>query len=295
MKLSARAVDPFAKEKQTAVYMRYVREQQGGYAGSFNEYIAERGLEGEVLPIVDRGEIDAAEQFASAVAAEDSGDEGDEGDGGDGGGLDLDEEIVEKISENGPFMDATYESMLANSPWTTMLGAEPEDPHALVGVEILLGTLEALHIDNARIEISGGNEVRFACSFRRSRHRRPKSASPPSLGRCKCDQSGAGACRSLRWMAQRSLGSSTSRLREFAPRCARAPRRRTACASSPGSRACAHTLPRRSAASPVYVPRGCRHTLSCALARTQPAHVRRVLTCYCDVPVHARRWAHAAR
>lgn len=150
-----RAVDPFAKEKQVAVYMRYVREQQGGYPGTFNEYLADRGLTDDVLPVLDKAELDAAARFAAGEEDEEaeSGDEGPE--------LDFDaEEPVAKDVANGPFIDATYDSMLANSPWTTMLGAEPEDPHALVGVELLLGTLEALHIDNARIEVEGGNEAR---------------------------------------------------------------------------------------------------------------------------------------
>lgn len=115
--------------------MAYAREQQCGYTGTFNDYLLEHGLEESVLGLVEDPEEPK------------------------------EEEIVPKDPQNEPTLDAIIENAVTGSPYASLLGTDMEDANMLCSVELLLGALEALHIDNARIEIEGGNEVRSAFPF----------------------------------------------------------------------------------------------------------------------------------
>jgi hypothetical protein len=121
------------QQKQVECFMAYVREQQCGYSGTFNEYLVDNDLEEKVLGLVE--EPDKEEEPTE-------------------------EEIVPKNAEKEPTVDAVIDNAVTGSPYASLLGTDLQDPNMLCSVELLLGALEALHVDNARIEIEGGHEVR---------------------------------------------------------------------------------------------------------------------------------------
>jgi hypothetical protein len=110
------------------MFMRFVQAQTDGFEGSFNAFLAEKGLDGDVIGTT-----------ATPVDPEF-------------------EPIEPKGAPRPEVMDAAAYNVHVVSPHFTVLGAQGEGH--IAGVELLLACLEGVHVDNVRIEIEGGNEVR---------------------------------------------------------------------------------------------------------------------------------------
>ena len=137
------AVEPGAREKQVEAFMHYVAAQQSGYQGSFNKYLEDTQRH-DVVP----HDTKYPDTWAEWQTEEERGPP---------------EPIVPKGSTPGEeVLEAALPSVHTVSPYCRLLG--DSERNAVAAPELLLAALEGLHIDNARIEIEEGWEVR--CCFR---------------------------------------------------------------------------------------------------------------------------------
>lgn len=118
--------DPEVENRRLLAFMQYVRAQEDGYGGSFEEYCVQTGRYDEVGGFPEPVVSDATEAPEPKSATADG------------------------------VVDAHVRNLRSVSPYCTVLEAGEEQ---IASVEHLLAALEGLHVDNARIEIEGGSEV----------------------------------------------------------------------------------------------------------------------------------------
>ena len=109
-----------------SAFLQFLRAQEDGYEGDFEAYLSDTGLDelGGIDPIIFD---DSTEEPVPRTD---------------------DDNVIEAcVREMDPEMD---------NPWFTSIG---EKNSLIMSVEHLLGVLEAMHVDNARIEIEGACEV----------------------------------------------------------------------------------------------------------------------------------------
>ncbi|KAI8475980.1 MAG: hypothetical protein J3K34DRAFT_464345 [Monoraphidium minutum] len=172
--------DPYDTEGdriRVELYTQYLAAQEDDFEGTFSDFLLT--LDSAPLSDLERRVLSDALAAARAEAGAGDGGEGEEGEEGEeGGGLFPDEEELEpeEIQEADPnaevIVPANILSAVADEdiPFITLLpldaiAGEGEDAaaagaaHAVINPTLLLAALECCGIDNARIEIEGGQEV----------------------------------------------------------------------------------------------------------------------------------------